>query len=397
MKIAFRVTEFPVISQTFILNQIIGLLERGHEVKIYANRDPEEPKVHGEVEDYELYEKTTYIDPPKTYTEAITRVTRDLLSLAKKDTKLLIEGLKQFKHGKHAAKRVAELETLSNDDSQLIHYHFGNRAEDSIFAAKALGKDSIVSFYGYDASKALEEDPNRYENVFEEVEKVTYLNEGMKKKLVEAGCSNEKLEKVPLSVNTKKFDQGENSAQIPKILTVARFTEKKGHEYAVKALSKIEKEYEYHLMGDGELKGEIRRQVEQMGMEDKVFFHGWCTNEDVKQMMKESDIFLLPSVTASDGDREGTPTVLLEAQSAGLPVVSTRHAGIPEIVQHNNTGFLAEERDSSEIKSYLNELLNYREKRDQMGEKGRAFIKKNHSINKVSKELDKTYSELNSA
>lgn len=390
MKIAFVVNSFPKLSETFILNQIKGLIDRGHEIQIYANNKPHEEKQHQIVEQYNLEDKTTYINL-NTYTGAIKQIPVQLANLLKREKRPL-ETLKLLKHGKYSARKISALEKFTKEEFDIVHFHFGTRAKKYIHFQKFTEAKIITSFYGYDASQAPKNpDFTGYDSVFTKSDTVTALSQDMASKLENLGCPSQKIEKVPLCIDTSKFEPKETENKIPKILTVARFTEKKGLKYAVKALSQIEHDFEYHLVGDGELREDIENQIDEEGLEDQVIFHGWMTNEEVKEKMQESDIFLLPSVTASNGDEEGTPTVLLEAQATGLPVVSTYHAGIPEIVEDGETGLLAQERDVNNLSYNIRRLLGNEDLREQFGNAGRFYVDQNHSIESISYSLEDIY------
>jgi colanic acid/amylovoran biosynthesis glycosyltransferase len=109
--------------------------------------------------------------------------------------------------------------------------------------------------------------------------------------------------------------------------------------------------------------------------------------------MANADIFILPSYTSERGDKEGTPMVLMEAQAMGLPVVSTFHAGIPEVVIDGEAGFLIKEKDVDALADRLEYLLAHPELRIEMGKKGRAHIEKNYDVKQEAKELVKLYAE----
>jgi colanic acid/amylovoran biosynthesis glycosyltransferase len=391
MKIAFVVNSFPKLSETFILNQIKGLIDSGHEVTVFARREPEEEIEHELVDEYNLKERTIYFEPPTSYSGVLRNTPVQLLNLLKREKKP-IETLKLLRYGRFAPQKINALEKFVGEEFDILHFHFGTRAKEFIHFQKFTDAKIVTSFYGYDASQAPKESGfDGYNSVFTDSDTVTALSQDMTSKLEKLGCGSEKIREAPLCIDTSKFEPRETENEVPKILTVARFTEKKGIKYAVKALSQIEQDFEYHLVGDGELREKIEKQVEENGLEDQVFFHGWMTNEEVKEKMQESDIFLLPSVTASNGDEEGTPTVLLEAQATGLPVVSTWHAGIPEIVEDRETALLSEEKDFEKLSENLMRLIDDVELRKEYGKAGRDYIEQDHSIEEISQKLEDIY------
>jgi colanic acid/amylovoran biosynthesis glycosyltransferase len=177
------------------------------------------------------------------------------------------------------------------------------------------------------------------------------------------------------------------------ILSVARFTEKKGLQYAIEAISKLDmdRELQYVVAGDGDRREMLEEQIAELNVEGQVELLGWQSQEEVSQLMSETHLFLLPSVTASDGNKEGTPTVLLEAQATGLPVVSTTHAGIPEIVADGDAGLLVPERDADALADALSELIQSPDRWPEMGRAGREYVATTHSIPAVIERLIEVY------
>lgn len=396
MKIAFLVRGFPLVTETFITRQIAGLIEKGHDVTVFSARKPDEDKQKELFQDYQMDKKTIYTGAPNTYKEALIKTPLQAAKIGLKHPSYIPELFDSIKFGKYAPERIANMEAFldTNEEFDVVHAHFGLTGKIWNFTKKNKVDKYVVSFYGHDVSRAVKENPDIYDEMFNYTDNLTVLSEDMRQKLKDIGAPKEKIEKIPLSVDTEKFQPKQTQNEIPKILTVARFTEKKGLKYAVEALSQIEQDFEYHLVGDGNLREEIEKQVQEEGLDDQVVFHGWMANEEVKEKMQKSDIFLLPSITALDGDEEGTPTVLLEAQATGLPVVSTYHAGIPEIVKHGETGLLSEEKNLQKLGKNLKELLNSPQKREEFGVNGRKSIIQNYSMVAVTRRLEDLYRDL---
>jgi colanic acid/amylovoran biosynthesis glycosyltransferase len=246
----------------------------------------------------------------------------------------------------------------------------------------------VVSFYGWDTGSG-----TKIKNeLFETAKVVTCLSEDMRDDLVNMGCPRDKTRKVPLCIDTRNFRYKERDPEpeeTVRILTVARFAEKKGLKYAVRAIADLdtEREIRYSIAGDGERRDQIEELIEEVGAEDRIDLLGWQSQERISELMNESHLFLLPSVTTESGGKEGTPTVLLEAQYSGLPVVSTYHAGIPEIVKDGKSGILVPERDVESLTEALNNLIEIPNQWGEMGRSGRKYVEENHSIESVTDDL----------
>jgi colanic acid/amylovoran biosynthesis glycosyltransferase len=182
------------------------------------------------------------------------------------------------------------------------------------------------------------------------------------------------------------------------LLTVARLVEKKGIDVALRALGSLRDELpgiRYEVIGDGPLRAELGSLAVSLGIADRVRFAGAVTNDAVQQAMRDADLFVLPSLTAPSGDEEGTPTVLFEAAYAGLPVLATRHAGIPDVVADGESGVLVEENDPAALADGLRTVLAARERWPAMGEAGRRLIiERGHLTADVAARLEALYLEL---
>jgi colanic acid/amylovoran biosynthesis glycosyltransferase len=173
--------------------------------------------------------------------------------------------------------------------------------------------------------------------------------------------------------------------------------EKKGIEYAIKAIAKIAEDYPniiYRIVGDGSLRESLEALVLDLKISDNVKLLGWMTQEQVRQLYDDSHIFILPSVTAADGDREGQALVLQEAQAMGLPILSTLHNGIPEGVLDGKSGFLVPERDVDALAEKLRYLVTNPEVWAKMGRQGRAYVEERYNIEQLNEQLVEIYQKL---
>jgi colanic acid/amylovoran biosynthesis glycosyltransferase len=203
-----------------------------------------------------------------------------------------------------------------------------------------------------------------------------------------------------MGINLEKFkffERKKQSEETIRILTVGSLFEKKGHKYAIQAIAKIIKNYnkiEYIIAGDGSLRNELEDLVEDLHIKKYVKFLGAVEQKEVLKLYQQAHIYILPSVTASNGDQEGIPVVLMEAQATGLPIISTYHTGISEGVLDGKSGFLVPERDVDALTEKLEYLIEHPEIWPDMGQYGRKFVEEYYDINKLNQRLVEIYQNL---
>jgi len=403
MKIAFIVTDFPKLSETFILNQITGLLELGHEVEIFAFYNPKEKKVHDDVEKYRLMERVHYFNIPDSMIKRVLKAIFLIITNFHKSPIKILKSLNVFKYGKKALslKLLYVVVPFLGKKFDIIHCHFGpNGIIGAYLKEGGINSKLITTFHGYDMSMFIS-------NHGEDIYKILFLkgdlfmpiSEHWKKKLIEMGCEEGKIIVHRMGIDVEKFEFSERrKTGTIKILSVGRLVEKKGHEYAIKALAKVVnkngKDIIYRIVGDGPLKDKLMSLAEELRIEDCVKFMGNVEDEELLKLYKESHIFILPSVTASDGDQEGIPVVFMEAQAMGLPVISTYHSGIPEVVIDGKSGFLVPEKDVDALAEKMEFLVEHPELWSEMGGYGREFVEKHYDVRRLNKRLVEIYRNL---
>jgi colanic acid/amylovoran biosynthesis glycosyltransferase len=181
------------------------------------------------------------------------------------------------------------------------------------------------------------------------------------------------------------------------ILTIARLVEKKGVGYGIQAVAKVLKRHpaiEYKIVGDGPLRNSLQRLIESLGAGENIKLVGWKDQAEIAQLLEKSDVLLAPSITPESGDEEGTPVVIMEAFAQGVPVVSTYHAGIPEVVKDGKSGFLVAERDIDALAHKLEKSLEDPQLRLTMGRSGRAFVEEEYDIERLNDHLVRIYRQL---
>jgi colanic acid/amylovoran biosynthesis glycosyltransferase len=152
------------------------------------------------------------------------------------------------------------------------------------------------------------------------------------------------------------FSRRDSSSITLNILLVGRMTEKKGTEYAIRAMAYVTSAAKLTIVGSGQLENSLRALAVELKVESRVCFLGAQPHKKVRALMHETDVFVLPSVTASNGDMEGVPVALMEAMASGVITISSRHSGIPELIDHGVSGFLVNERDSVGLAKVIDEI-----------------------------------------
>jgi len=397
MKIAVLVGKFPLLSETFVLNQITGLLDRGHQVDIFALWKSSDNKVHPDVIKYRLLDKCVYRDISDNYPLRILHTAKKLFS-NKEHFGKLIQSTNFIKYGNIALSFnlfYTCLQFLEREPYDIIFCHFGTIGNiGSALQDIGLAKGKlVVVFHGADMSIALQQNKNIYHRLFQNGDLFLPISQYWKEKLISLGCKEEKILVHRMGIDVNNFSYKKNQLkgnEKIRICTVARLVEKKGVEYAIKAVSSIAKkrnDIEYHIVGSGPLEKPLKQLISSLGMESVIKLHGWKTQDEVAQLLDKTNIFLSPSVTASDGDQEGIPVVLMEALAKGIPVVSTIHSGIPELIKDGISGYLVPERDIQALIDKIKILIDQPEDWQRMGMEGRKFVDENYNIDKLNDRL----------
>lgn len=408
MKIAFIVGRFPVLSEAFILNQITGLIDRGHQVDIYALEGYElEEKVHPDVEKYNLLEHTYYaLRVPDNYVWRTLQGIGLLATNFAKNPLVCLQAINVFKYGKKAASfrlLYTSLLFLKSQQYDIIHSQFGIHALEAMLVRDvgALKGKLISSFRGYDISWYIQEKGDRvYDQLFKTADFFLTNCDFFKRRILKLGCVPNKVLVHRSGINCSRFafnTRHPSADGVFRIATTGRLIEKKGIEYAIRAVAKVAENYpniEYNIIGDGNLKEHFQQIIAELKIQDKVNLLGWKNQREIIEILDRSHIFIAPSVTATDGNQDAPVNTLKEAMAMGLPVIGTQHGGIPELIEDGVSGFLVPERDADAIAKKLIYLIEHPEQWPQMGKAGRAYVEQHYETNKLNDELVEVYQQL---
>ena len=402
MKIAFIVSAFPVLSETFILSQITGLLELGHDISIFASKKTSGMQ-HPDIEKYCLLERSYFFNIPENKIKRIIKAAYLLFLNFHKNPAAILKSLNAIKFKKMALSLELFYKVIPflKKDFDVIHCHFGpNGLIGAAINEIVLKSKLLTSFHGSDLSQYLNlNGAAAYNYLFDKGDLFLPVSIHWVKKLISLGCSSAKIKLHRMGVDTDIFKplKKSNQNKTIQLLSVGRFVEKKGFKYGILAFSEVLKNHpdmQYNIIGDGYLKENIKKLIKELNCEGKINLMGGKTQNDIIKIMQESDILLAPSITGKDGDSEGIPVVIMEAMSTGLPVISTLHSAIPELVIDNVTGFLTPEKNTILMTGKIKQLVENKKLRTAMGSSGREKILKEYNIKKLNKELVNIYSAL---
>lgn len=274
------------------------------------------------------------------------------------------------------AHRIAR--TLVERNIHVVLAEYGTTADRMAPICRATGIPLVAHFHGFDAFKhAVLAEHDHYRSFFHTATRMVTPSAHMRDHLVSLGAGSARIDVIPCGVDLRRFEAVDPASNGPHLLAVGRFVPKKCMADVVNAfriVHALRPEARLTLVGDGPDRAALEAIVAASGLKDAVNFAGVCTHEQVAQLMSRSRLLLQASALAPDGDQEGTPVVVLEAMASGLPVVATRHAGIPEVVQHGVTGWLAPEHDVDLLAEGVIHLLDDPERAGLMGAAGRVAI-----------------------
>ena len=239
-----------------------------------------------------------------------------------------------------------------------------------------------------------------YERLFSGGDLFLPVSHFWKAKLTEIGCHESKIKIHHMGVDIDRFrfvprSGVENKAA--RILSIGRLIEKKGFEYGIRAVARIlrkNRNVTYDILGDGPLYNRLSSLIAEQNVSGKINLLGWKDRDEVLELLEGSDLLIAPSVTAARGDMEGIPMVIMEAMSMGVPVISTRHSGIPELIKNGETGILVPERDVEIMCDKIELLINNPELIIKLTKKARQHIESNFNLDKQNMKLIGLYEKL---
>jgi colanic acid/amylovoran biosynthesis glycosyltransferase len=382
--VAYVMSRFPKLSETFIFTEILALEQRGVRVEIYPLLREHQPNVHPEV--LPLVERahyTPFVSPailasqlhwlrraPRAYLSAL----RDVAAATAGNPNFFAGGLAIFPKAAHLA-RVMQADGITH-----VHCHFANHPAAAGFVISRLtGLPYSFTAHGSDLHKERRMLPEKVrEAAF--VTKVSDYN----RRVIVAECgeaAGAKVHLVRAGVDTELFAPvprpGGAPGQPLRIVCVGTLHAVKGQAHLVEAcrlLAARGVRFRCRFAGDGPDRAMLAARIAAAGLQDRVELLGGRTRPEIAEELRRADVLVAPSVPTSDGRREGLPVVLVEAMSTGLPVVASRLSGIPELVEDDVTGLLAPPGDAAALAGALARLAADPALRARLGAAGRERI-----------------------
>lgn len=413
LKIAYSISFFPALSETYLLNQLSSLIDDGHDVTIFSIGKPDHYTNHAIIEKYDLISKTVY--RPHIPRNRLKRILKALYLLSEHypDSKHLLQTLNFFKYGIYAFNLQFFYDTvpfLKQKQFDIVHCHFGPNAIKALnFREIGLLKGKLItSFHGYDVNhkeylswKAHASRKGLYKDLVKECKTFTVNSLFTKRKALQLNIIEQSIAYLPVGLDAERFrpsfSHKQKNGDQPIVLTVARLTECKGLEYSIQAVAELVTIYptlQYHILGEGELRKQVEESIDKLGLKEHVFLHGASTQEKVLEYYNKAHVFVLAGVEAQNGEVEAQGLVVQEAQSMELPLIVTDAGGIPEGMLPGVSGFVVPQKDSGAIAEKLRFLLKNPAVRRDFGLAGRAYVVKNFDNKVLHQKLMALYTGL---
>lgn len=389
--IAYLAPEIPALSATFVYQEILQLEKSGLNIHSVSIHRPINKALSTELENLEkrtfyLYEQAIsnviisnlflFLFHPIRYFSTIAMVIADISRV----------GL--FSHvGKGLGYRffvaAGLVRFLRKNNIDHIHANFAHIPTDITMYAAALHG---ISFSFISHANDLFERGWLLKEKVERAKFAVTISNFNKKFLVAKGANEEKINVIHCGVNTSSFNEREEKAlSTPPLLgSLGRMVEKKGFDVLILACSLLKKEgveFKLQLAGGGPLMAELKDMAHRLDVSNEVEFIDSISHEKVPEWIKSLDIFVLPCQKDRNGDMDGIPVVLMESMLTGIPVVTTRISGVPELVEDKVTGLLCEANDATCLSDSLSALIKSKSLRNDLIKNAVLKVKSEFELN----------------
>jgi len=397
LKIAVLVEKFPTLSETFILNQITGLIDLGHDVDIYPVYKGGYLNAHHDVQRYDLLEHTYHKRLPSIKSWRNLQIVWLLVSRLWRRPKVLAMLWSVWTTNREALRlKMLPLcwSRFRSHTYDIVHCHFGPIGNLGA-VLKALGATRspvVVTFHGYDIRLGENRGGRIYLPVREFCDCVLSVSPYNRRFLESWGFAPEKIVDHPVGVDMHRFRPGppRSEAVDTRILTVARLVDIKGPDLGLRAIAELRRRLaparlSYFIVGEGPDYTDLLNLAERLDLLDIVHFYKAMEQEQVAAIMKTCDIYMLPSRA------EALPVSVIEAAACGLPVVATDVGSVEEIVIHDRSGYVVPAGDLESMVDRLEHLCRNPRKRRSMGHCGQEHVEARNNIEVLNRRLEQIF------
>ncbi len=286
---------------------------------------------------------------------------------------------------------------VERERAAAIHVYLGTEAVRVLPYLREERRPKIVSFHGADLSHSLE--AAEFQQLLVHTDLFLVRSDSLRAALLDRGCPPERIRLnrtgVPVpAVFVPRTLEAIGPARPLRILQACRFINKKGLDVTLQAVARLRDRgvaVELHLAGSGPQEPDLRLLVGALNLESQVRFLGFLDNSTLLQRLPQYDLFVHPSRVTATGDQEGIPNALLEAMAWGVPTVSTRHSGIPEVVEHDQNGMLIDHADADLLATAMGDLVAQPARYAAISQAGHATIQARFTIAKCVESLEASY------
>jgi colanic acid/amylovoran biosynthesis glycosyltransferase len=314
LRVAFVVDVFPVVSETFIIDQVAQLLDRGVEVEIFSFNRGDEANVSHQFFDYDMAHRVRYLEYPLGWVSRFLNALPRALALVR-HPRTLLRALNVVRYGRTALalKLLYWSEPLVGREFDVVHCHFGTVAREFVWVREAVGIRAklVTSFYGVDVSRVFRtESPGYYERLKRACSLYFVMSNDMRRRVVEHGFPEDQVQVHPVSVDVSSYPfriRTLASDEDLRLVAVGRLVEKKGFDDLIRALAIARTgtpRITCTVVGGGPLEIELRRLVDSLALQETVRFTGLLPMEEVVEILDRGHVLVQPSKTAADGDME---------------------------------------------------------------------------------------------
>src|SRR5436305_2254489 len=384
MRLGYLYSRYPVISQTFCDAEMLALERLGLELAIGSVHPPLTTLRH---EHISCLRAPIYYAPP----QEILKISEKTARASGRWPRDLVRQHEQ-KYGPGAKTELRARNALYFADFfarhrvDHVHVHFANRAaHTAVFLKQISGIPFSVTALGQDFMKDLGSDDLLREicAAAEFVAAETDYSRDLLRQRCPASAA--KIHRAYNGVDLERFPISSltTSNSVPRIVSVGRLVAFKGFEDLLDACAELQRrgvDFICEIIGDGPLRETLQAKIERLDLSSRVRLLGSLSQTAVSERLQAADVFALASTTDAQGATDVFPTVILEAMASGRPVVSTRLAGIPELVVHNETGILISPTDTAALANALEQLLRNSDLRLRFGRAGRVRIEQHFEI-----------------